>query len=81
MPPESQCLVSHCGRKPKVWGLDLQNIERQVSKVLGLLRGADEAIERDSGTQPCLVLPGPLGNEVGLLEVRGWPYGPVVGPH
>ena len=61
-------------------GLDLQKItERQVSKVLGLLRGADEAIERGSGTQPCLVLPGPLGNEVAVVKSEGvalaWPCG------
>lgn len=61
-------------------GLDLQKItECQVSKVLGLLRGADEAIERGSGTQPCLVLPGPLGNEVAVVKSEGvalaWPCG------
>lgn len=33
-------------------------------EVLGLLRGADEAMEWGSGAQPCLILPGPLDNEV-----------------
>ena len=59
-------------------GLDLQKItELQVLKVLGLLRGADEANEHGSGAQPCLVPPGPLGNEVAVVKSEGvalaWP--------
>lgn len=48
-------------------------------KVLRLLRGADEAIECGSGAQPCLVLPGPLDNEVAGVRLEGvtgaWTHG------
>ena len=51
-------------------------------KVWGLLRGAGEAIEHDSGAQPCLVLPGPWDNEVAEVKSDGvtlaWP--PRLGP-